>query len=109
MIFAGLSIAGLAIAILMVAELIAQLLFGGETEQMYVSQAKQGDLFIKFPHLLKIVGVDEFNVYLQDENYRIGGLPYIRIFSKQWQFTDALTGCDVGFQIETYQNNRSMK
>nr|DAX05314.1 MAG TPA: hypothetical protein [Caudoviricetes sp.] len=32
MIFAGLSIAGLAIIILLVAELIAQLLFGGDEE-----------------------------------------------------------------------------
>ena len=67
---------------------------------MYVSEVKNGDMFIKFPHLLKIVGVDEFNVYLQDENCRIGGLPYIRIFSKIWQFTDALTGCVVEFEIE---------
>ncbi len=69
---------------------------------MYVSEVKQGDMYIKFPHLLKVVGVDEFNVYLQDENRRIGGLPYIQAFSKLWQFTDALTGCDVGFEIETY-------
>lgn len=69
---------------------------------MYVSEVKQGDMYIKFPHSLKIVGVDEFNVYLQDENHRIGGLPYIRIFSKQWQFTDALMGCDVEFEVEAY-------
>ena len=69
---------------------------------MYVTGAKNGEMYIKFSSPLKIVGCDEFNVYLQDENYIIGELPYIRIFSKQWQFIDAFTGCDVGFEYETY-------
>lgn len=69
---------------------------------MYVTSAKNGEMYIKFSLPLKIVGCDEFNVYLQDENHRIGGLPYIRVFSKQWQFTDALSGCDISFEVATY-------
>ena len=69
---------------------------------MYVTAAKNGEMRIKFSSPLKIVGCDEFNVYLQDENHSIGGLPYIRIFSKQWQFIDAFTQCDVGFEYGTY-------
>lgn len=69
---------------------------------MYVTGAKNGEMCIKFSNPLKIVGCDEFNVYLQDENHRIGELPYIRIFSKQWKFTDAIAGCDVSFDIATY-------
>ena len=69
---------------------------------MHVKGAKNGEMHIKFSYPLKIVGCDEFNVYLQDENHRIGGLPYIRIFSKQWKFTDAITGCDIGFDVATY-------
>lgn len=64
---------------------------------VYVSKAIQGNLEIKFQCSLKIVGCDEYNVYLQDENHRIGGLPYIRIFSKQWRFVDALTGRTIVF------------
>ena len=69
---------------------------------MYVTGAKNGEMHIKFSHPLKIVGSDEFNLYLQDEYHSIDGLPYIRIFSKQWKFTDAITGCDIGFEVETY-------
>ena len=69
---------------------------------MYVTDAKNGDMRIKFSTPLKIVGCDEFNVYLQDENHSICGLPYIRIFSKQWKFTDAINGYDIGFEVETY-------
>lgn len=69
---------------------------------MYVTEAKNGEMHIKFSNPLKIVGCDEFNVYLQDENHSIGGLPYIRIFSKQWKFTDVITCCDIGFEVETY-------
>ena len=69
---------------------------------MYVIDAKNGEMRIKFSSPLKIVGCDEFNVYLQDENHRIGGLPYIRIFSKEWQFMDAFTHCYVGFEYDTY-------
>ena len=69
---------------------------------MYVTSAKNCEMRIKFSQPLKIVGCDEFNVYLQDENHRIGGLPYIRIFSKQWQFTDALTEYDIGFEVASY-------
>ena len=69
---------------------------------MYVTGAKNGEMCIKFSNQLKIVGCDEFNVYLQDENHSIGGLPYIRIFSKQWKFKDAITGCDISFDIATY-------
>ena len=69
---------------------------------MHVTEAKNGEMHIKFSTPLKIVGCDEFNVYLQDENHRIDGLPYIRIFSKQWKFTDAITGCDIGFEVATY-------
>lgn len=69
---------------------------------MYVTGAKNGEMHIKFSTPLKIVGCDEFNVYLQDENHSIDGLPYIRIFSKQWKFTDAITGCDISFDVATY-------
>lgn len=69
---------------------------------MCVTGAKNGEMCIKFSSPLKIVGCDEFNVYLQDENHRIGGLPYIRIFSKQWKFTDYITGCDISFDVATY-------
>lgn len=69
---------------------------------MYVTGAKNGEMCIKFSTPLKIVGCDEFNLYLQDEIHSIGGLPYIRIFSKQWKFTDAITGCDIGFEVATY-------
>ena len=69
---------------------------------MYVTCAKNGEMYIKFSSPLKIVGCDEFNVYLQDENHSIGGLPYIRIFSKQWKFKDDITGCDISFDIATY-------
>ena len=69
---------------------------------MYVTGAKNGEMCIKFSNPLKIVGCDEFNVYLQDENHSIGGLPYIRIFSKQWKFTDAISGCDISFDFATY-------
>lgn len=69
---------------------------------MYVKGAKNGELCITFSHPLKIVGCDEFNVYLQDENHSIAGLPYIRIFSKQWKFTDAITGCYISFDVATY-------
>lgn len=69
---------------------------------MYVTSANNVEMCIKFSNPLKIVGCDEFNVYLQDENHSIGGLPYIRIFSKQWKFTDAITGCDISFDVATY-------
>lgn len=69
---------------------------------MYVTGAKNGEMRIKFSTPLKIVGCDEFNVYLQDKNHNIGGLPYIRIFSKQWKFTDAITGCDISFDFVAY-------
>ena len=69
---------------------------------MHVTGAKNGEMCIKFSYPLKIVGCDEFNMYLQDENHSIDGLPYIRIFSKQWKFTDAITGCDIGFEVEAY-------
>lgn len=69
---------------------------------MYVTGAKNGELCITFYHPLKIVGCDECNTYLQDDARQIDGLPYIRIFSKQWQFIDAFTGCDVGFEYGTY-------
>ena len=69
---------------------------------MYVTGAKNGEMRIKFSSPLKIVGCDEFNLYLQDENHSIGGLPYIRIFSKQWKFTDDITGCDLSFDFATY-------
>lgn len=69
---------------------------------MYVIGAKNGEMCIKFSHPLKIVGCDEFNVYLQDENHSIDGLPYIRIFSKQWKFKDAITGCYIDFEVEAY-------
>lgn len=69
---------------------------------MYVKGAKCGEMCIKFSRPLKIVGCDELNIYLQDDVRQIGGLPYIRIFSKQWQFIDAFTDCDVGFEYETY-------
>lgn len=69
---------------------------------MYVTEAKNGKMRIKFSYPLKIVGCDEFNIYLQDENHSIDGLPYIRIFSKQWKFTDVITGCDIGFEVATY-------
>lgn len=69
---------------------------------MYVKGAKCGEMCIKFSHPLKIVGCDELNIYLQDDVRQIGGLPYIRIFSKQWQFIDAFTDCGVGFECGTY-------
>ena len=69
---------------------------------MYVTGAKYGEMRIKFSSPLKIVGCDEFNMYLQDENHSVCGLPYIRIFSKEWKFTDAITGCDINFEVETY-------
>lgn len=69
---------------------------------MYVKGAKCGEICIKFSQPLKIVGCDELNIYLQDDVRQIGGLPYIRIFSKQWQFIDAFTDCEVGFEYETY-------
>ena len=69
---------------------------------MYVIEAKNGEMCIKFSYPLKIVGCDEFNVYLRDEHYSIGGLPYIRIFSKQWKFTDATNSYDIGFEVATY-------
>lgn len=69
---------------------------------MYVTRANNGKMRIKFTKPLKIIGCDEFNVYLQDEIHSIGGLPYIRIFSKQWKFKDAITGCDISFDVATY-------
>ena len=69
---------------------------------MYVKGAKCGEMYIKFSRPLKIVGCDELNIYLQDDVRQIDGLPYIRIFSKQWQFVDAFTDCDVGFEYGTY-------
>lgn len=69
---------------------------------MYVKGAKCGEMCIKFSHPLKIVGCDELNIYLQDDVRQIGGLPYIRIFSKQWQFIDAFTDYEVGFECGTY-------
>ena len=69
---------------------------------MCVTGAKNGEMRIKFSTPLKIVGCDEFNVYLQDKNHNIGGLPYIRVLSKQWKFTDSINGCDIRFEVETY-------
>lgn len=69
---------------------------------MYVKGAKCGDMCIKFSRPLKIVGCDEVNIYLQDDGHQIDGLPYIRIFSKQWQFIDAFTECDAVFENGTY-------
>lgn len=69
---------------------------------MYVTEANNGEMCIKFSHPLKIVGCDEFNVYLQDENYSIDGLPFVRIFSKQWKFTEAINGYDIGFEVASY-------
>lgn len=67
---------------------------------MHVTEAKNGEMRIKFSIPLKIVGCDEFNVYLQDENHRISGLPYIRIFSKQWKFIGAETGREITFEYK---------
>ena len=69
---------------------------------MYVTGAKNGEMCIKFSNPLKIVGCDEFNVYLQDENHRINGQPYIRIFSKQWKFMGTVNGCYISFDVATY-------
>ena len=69
---------------------------------IFVKKVILGDMEITFKRALQIVGVDEFNVYLQDKNHNIGGLPYIRIFSKQWKFTDAITGCDISFDFVAY-------
>ena len=69
---------------------------------IFVKKVILGDMEITFKRPLQIVGVDEFNVYLADRHYTIDGFPYIQAFTKEWKFTDAITGCDIGFEVETY-------
>lgn len=65
---------------------------------MYVTKAIQGDLEIKFPYPLEIVGRDEVDLYLADPMNRIGGLPYIIVLSGDWRFVEALTGRNILFE-----------
>lgn len=69
---------------------------------MFVSKAFWNDLVINFSQPLEIAGCDETNIFLIDYTRKIGGLPYIRIFSKEWSFVDAFTGCVIGFECATY-------
>ena len=65
---------------------------------VYVSKARLEDFEVFFQHPLEIVGCDEFSLYLADPMKRIGGLPYIREFSKDWVFVEASTGRNVHFE-----------
>lgn len=67
-----------------------------------VSQARFGDMLHVFPVPLPIVGVDEQNVYFVDHQRFINGLPYVRSFSKEWQFKVDGTELWYGFEYETY-------
>nr|DAD93568.1 MAG TPA: hypothetical protein [Podoviridae sp. ct2nF21] len=51
-----------------------------------------------FQHPLEIVGCNKYSVFLSDPMKRIGGLPYIRQFSKDWVFVEAATGRNVHFE-----------
>lgn len=67
---------------------------------IFVKKVILGDMEISFKRALQIVGGDEFNVYLADRNYTIDGLPYIRVFSKEWKFIGAATGSELTFDYK---------
>ena len=58
-------------------------------------------MIIAFATPLALIGADEENVYFADYEHIINGLPYVRSFTKEWQFED---GDDIwfGFECETY-------
>lgn len=67
---------------------------------IFVKKVILGDMEITFKRPLQIVGVDEFNVYLVDMSCTIDGLPYIRVYSKEWKFIGAATGSELTFEYK---------
>lgn len=67
---------------------------------IFVKKVILGDMKITFKRTLQIVGIDEFNVYLEDRNYTIDGFPYIHSFSKEWKFIEAETGTELTFEYK---------
>lgn len=67
---------------------------------IFVKKVILGDMVIEFQKPLQIVGVDMFNVYLADRNYKIDGFPYIHSFSKEWKFIGAETGTELTFEYK---------
>ena len=67
-----------------------------------VREARCGDMSITFDIPLTLIGVDETTVYFKDTSRRMQGLPYIRSFTKEWQFKEAGTEYWFGFECETY-------
>lgn len=65
---------------------------------MYIKEVKQGDMYLKFDRPLKIVGGDEYYVFLADMACTIGKLTYIRTFSRDWHFIEDITGRDIMFK-----------
>lgn len=66
-----------------------------------VSEVRFGDMHHVFNTPLMIVGVDEYNVYLVNCSRTIQGLPYVSVFSKEWQFKEAGTEHWFGLEYES--------
>ena len=65
-----------------------------------VSEVRFGDMHHVFSAPLILVGADEYNVFLADCSRVSQGLPYVRVFSKEWQFKQAETNSWFGFEYE---------
>ena len=67
-----------------------------------VSEVRFCDMHHVFNTPLMLVGADEYNVYLVNCSRTNQGLPYVSVFSKEWQFREADTGIWFGFEYEAY-------
>lgn len=67
-----------------------------------VSEVRFGNMHHVFNAPLMLVGADEYNVYLVDCSLLIQDLPYVRVFTKEWQFKEEGTNYWFGFEYETY-------
>lgn len=65
-----------------------------------VSEVRFGDMNHVFNTPLMIVGGDEYNVYLADCSRVIQGLPYVHVFTKEFQFKEAGTEHWFAFEFE---------
>lgn len=67
-----------------------------------VSAARCGDMFHAFLIPLTLIGADEENVYFIDCTRDIQGIPYIRVFMKDWEFKNTVTGQWFRLEYECY-------
>ena len=67
-----------------------------------VSEARCGAMRHVFNAPLMLIGIDEYNVYLVDCTRTIQGLPYVRVFAKEWEFKEAVTHRWFRFEYEAF-------